>query len=123
MIFSALGRASEGFEWTREACMGARTSGLLERKQARACKASPDIMQNLVQAARDTSAVCQHAFRHQRWNCSSIDRAPDFTPDLLSGMYNLYKYHFLFIFIITCVLYTFSLLLLCYTFIYILLSL
>ncbi|XP_003424912.2 protein Wnt-11b-1 [Nasonia vitripennis] len=81
----ALGRAADGFEWTREACTGARTSGLLERKQARACRATPDIMQNLVQAARDTSAVCQQAFRHQRWNCSSIEKAPDFTPELLTG--------------------------------------
>ena len=83
---SALGRAAEGFEWTREACTGARTSGLLERKQARVCKSSPDIMQNLVQAARDTSSVCQQSFRNQRWNCSSIEKAPDFTPELLSGI-------------------------------------
>lgn len=82
---SALGRAADGFEWSRDACAGARTSGLLERKQARACRSSPDIMQTLVQAARDTSAVCQQAFRNQRWNCSSIDRAPDFTPELLTG--------------------------------------
>ncbi|XP_058803405.1 protein Wnt-11b-1-like [Phymastichus coffea] len=81
----ALGRAADGFEWTREACMGARASGLLERKQARACKASPDVMRTLVQAARDTVAVCQQAFRHQRWNCSSVERAPDFGAELLSG--------------------------------------
>ncbi|XP_014222199.1 protein Wnt-11b-2-like [Trichogramma pretiosum] len=81
----ALGRASDGFEWTSEACSGARTSGLLERKQVRACRASPEIMRNLVQAARDASSVCQYAFRHQLWNCSSIERAPDFTPELLTG--------------------------------------
>ncbi|KAJ8680579.1 hypothetical protein QAD02_016366 [Eretmocerus hayati] len=81
----ALGRALDGFEWTRDACTGARTSGLLERKQARACRADPDIMDSLVQAARDTSSICQQAFRHQRWNCSSIDKAPDFTPELLTG--------------------------------------
>ncbi|XP_014212738.1 protein Wnt-11b-1-like [Copidosoma floridanum] len=81
----ALGRAIDGFEWSREACNGARTSGLLERKQARVCRTSPDVMRGLVQAARDTSAVCQQAFRHQRWNCSSIERAPDFTSELLSG--------------------------------------
>ncbi|CAB0034748.1 unnamed protein product [Trichogramma brassicae] len=42
-------------------------------------------MRNLVQAARDASSVCQYAFRHQLWNCSSIERAPDFTPELLTG--------------------------------------
>ncbi|XP_043275437.1 protein Wnt-11b-2-like isoform X2 [Venturia canescens] len=42
-------------------------------------------MQSFVQAARDTSAVCQTAFRNRRWNCSSIERAPNYTPDLVTG--------------------------------------
>ncbi|KAK0180025.1 hypothetical protein PV327_005708 [Microctonus hyperodae] len=63
----------------------ARSSGLLERKQARACRAAPDVMPSLVQAAKDTSYICQQAFRNRRWNCSSIERAPHYTPELLSG--------------------------------------
>jgi len=42
-------------------------------------------MPSLVQAAKDTSTVCQQAFRHRRWNCSSIERAPHYTPELLTG--------------------------------------
>lgn len=83
----ALGRTGDGYTWTREACTSAKSSGLLERKQARACRATPDVMASLVQAARDTSTVCQQAFRHRRWNCSSIERAPDYTPELLTGTF------------------------------------
>jgi hypothetical protein len=71
--------------WTRDACTSAKGAGLLERKQARACRAAPDVMPSLVQAAKDTSTVCQQAFRHRRWNCSSIERAPHYTPELLTG--------------------------------------
>ncbi|CAG5095487.1 Similar to wnt11: Protein Wnt-11 (Danio rerio) [Cotesia congregata] len=81
----ALGKTSDGRVWTRELCTSARSSGLLERKQARACRAAPDVMPSLIQAARDTSFVCQQAFRNRRWNCSSIERAPYYTPELLSG--------------------------------------
>lgn len=84
--FSGLGRTSDAHSWTREACTSAKGAGLLERKQARACRAAPDVMPSLVQAAKDTSTVCQQAFRHRRWNCSSIERAPDYTPELLTGL-------------------------------------
>lgn len=84
-MFSGLGRTGDTNSWTREACTNAKSAGLLERKQARACRASPDVMPGLVQAAKDTSTVCQQAFRHRRWNCSSIERAPDYTPELLTG--------------------------------------
>ncbi|XP_070156463.1 protein Wnt-11b [Polyergus mexicanus] len=81
-----LGRTGDTQDtWTREACTSAKSAGLLERKQARACRATPDVMPSLVQAAKDTSIVCQQAFRHRRWNCSSIERAPDYTPELLTG--------------------------------------
>ncbi|XP_012275374.1 protein Wnt-11b-2 [Orussus abietinus] len=81
----ALGRTGDGRSWTREACTAAKSAGLLERKQARACRTTPDMMQGLVQAAKDTSTVCQHAFRHHRWNCSSIEKAPDYTAELFTG--------------------------------------
>ncbi|XP_011304474.1 protein Wnt-11b-2-like [Fopius arisanus] len=81
----ALGKSNDARVWTREACTAAKSSGLLERKQARACRATTDVMPSIVQAARDTTAVCQQAFRNRRWNCSSIERAPHYTPDLLSG--------------------------------------
>ncbi|CAD6222172.1 GSCOCG00000784001-RA-CDS [Cotesia congregata] len=85
----ALGKTSDGRVWTRELCTSARSSGLLERKQARACRAAPDVMPSLIQAARDTSFVCQQAFRNRRWNCSSIERAPYYTPELLSAGHSM----------------------------------
>ncbi|KAF7391339.1 hypothetical protein HZH66_009819 [Vespula vulgaris] len=81
----ALGRMADARTWTKDSCTNAKSSGLLERKQARACRATPDVMPSLVQAARDTSIVCQQAFRHRRWNCSSIEGAPNYTPELLTG--------------------------------------
>lgn len=42
-------------------------------------------MPSFVQAAKDTSATCQQAFRNRRWNCSSIDAAPDYSPELITG--------------------------------------
>jgi len=86
-VFSGLGRTGDTHTWTREACTSAKSEGLLERKQARACRATPDVMPALVQAAKDTSMVCQQAFRYRRWNCSSIERAPDYTPELLTGLF------------------------------------
>lgn len=86
-LYRALGKTTDARIWTREACTMARSSGLLERKQARACRAAPDVMPSLVQAAKDTSYICQQAFRNRRWNCSSIERAPQYTPELLSGKY------------------------------------
>ncbi|XP_066603666.1 protein Wnt-11-like [Prorops nasuta] len=81
----ALGRALDGRVWTREACTNVKNVGLLEKKQARVCRAAPDVMSSLVLAARDTFAVCQQTFRYRRWNCSSIERAPNYTPELLTG--------------------------------------
>lgn len=90
-IYSGLGRTGDMHTWAREACTSAKSSGLLERKQARACRATPDVMPSLVQAAKDTSIVCQQAFRHRRWNCSSIELAPDYTPELLTGSSMLHQ--------------------------------
>ncbi|XP_046733771.1 protein Wnt-11-like [Diprion similis] len=81
----ALGHTNDGWNWSRESCTGVRSSGLLERKQARVCRASPDVMPSLVEAAKDTSTVCQQTFRYRRWNCSSIQLAPNYTQDLLGG--------------------------------------
>lgn len=89
--FRALGRAWDGLAWSKEACTEVRNLGLLERKQAKVCRATLDVMPSLVQAAKDTSTVCQQAFRNRRWNCSSIDRAPDYTSELLAGINNFQR--------------------------------
>lgn len=44
----------------------------------------------LVHVARAASLAkdaCKTAHASSRWNCSSIDLAPDFTPELLLGQY------------------------------------
>lgn len=81
----ALGRSWDENAWTKEACIEAKNLGLLERKQAKLCRTTLDVMPSFVQAAKDTSAVCQQAFRNRRWNCSSIDRAPDYSPELITN--------------------------------------
>ncbi|XP_043475064.1 protein Wnt-11b-1-like [Leptopilina heterotoma] len=81
----ALGRSWDENAWTKEACIEAKNLGLLERKQAKLCRTTLDVMPSFVQAAKDTSSVCQQAFRNRRWNCSSIDRAPDYSPELITG--------------------------------------
>lgn len=75
----------ENFVWNSESCDKATSSGILEQRQGKACNDFPDVMQVLKQAAADTSSLCQSFFRNRRWNCSSITRAPNFSPDLTTG--------------------------------------
>ncbi|NXK87755.1 WN11B protein, partial [Formicarius rufipectus] len=58
---------------------------LLVPEQLQLCRRNLEVMPSIVRAARHTRALCQHAFADMRWNCSSIQRAPSFGPDLLRG--------------------------------------
>nr|XP_009927763.1 PREDICTED: protein Wnt-11b-like [Haliaeetus albicilla] len=49
------------------------------------CRRNLEVMHSIVRAARQTKSVCQKTFADMRWNCSSIQRAPSFGPDLLKA--------------------------------------
>lgn len=65
--------------------MEARRSGALWSGQARACRRQPAAMPHVASAARLARAACLAAHEGDRWNCSSVELAPRFTPDLLTG--------------------------------------
>ncbi|CAH1643380.1 unnamed protein product [Spodoptera littoralis] len=75
---------SEG-NWTENDCLEARRAGWLWGGQARACRRQPSAMPHVAGAARLARAACLSAHQGERWNCSSIELAPKFTPDLLTG--------------------------------------
>jgi len=62
-------------------CARSRSLGLV-RGQRRLCHNNLDMMQSVVGASRDTVDICQEMFADRRWNCSTIQRAPHFLPDL-----------------------------------------
>lgn len=75
---------SEG-NWTESDCLEARRSGVLWSGQARVCRRQPAAMPHVANAARLSRAACLAAHAGERWNCSSIELAPKYTPDLLTG--------------------------------------
>lgn len=57
--------------------------------QAQLCRSNLELMQTIIQAAREVKKTCQKTFADMRWNCSSIDipgDAPKYRPDLDRGM-------------------------------------
>lgn len=44
-----------------------------------------DAMPHVQLAASLATETCKSVFKYHRWNCSSIDKAPVFTPDLTRG--------------------------------------
>lgn len=56
--------------------------------QAQLCRSNLELMQTIIQAAREVKKTCQKTFADMRWNCSSIDipiDAPKYRPDLDRG--------------------------------------
>ncbi|XP_048453820.1 protein Wnt-11-like [Rhincodon typus] len=58
--------------------------GLVSAQQ-QLCRSNLDLMQSIIQAAREVKKTCQKTFSDMRWNCSSIELAPYFPPDLERG--------------------------------------
>lgn len=58
---------------------------LLLPEQLQLCRRHLELMPSVVRAARRTQQLCQQSFADMRWNCSSIQRAPSFGPELLTG--------------------------------------
>ncbi|XP_078470184.1 protein Wnt-11 [Lampetra fluviatilis] len=54
-------------------------------EQTQLCRRQLDVAPVLAQAARDTLRACTKAFADMRWNCSTAERAPNFSPDLERG--------------------------------------
>ncbi|CAG9108229.1 unnamed protein product [Plutella xylostella] len=75
---------SEG-NWTEADCVEARRGGALWSGQARACRRQPAAMPHVAAAARLARQACLAAHAGERWNCTSVEQAPKFTPDLLTG--------------------------------------
>ncbi|XP_035482816.1 protein Wnt-11 [Scophthalmus maximus] len=56
--------------------------------QAQLCRSNMELMQTIIQAAREVKKTCQKTFADMRWNCSSIEiptDAPKYPPDLDRG--------------------------------------
>ncbi|KAF2365518.1 Wnt [Trinorchestia longiramus] len=66
-------------------CKDARLRRALTGLQAQLCSSQPGLMSAVVVAASTAVSFCQRAFRHYRWNCSSVTLAPHFSPDLTTG--------------------------------------
>lgn len=64
--------------------------------QLQLCRRNLELMHSIVHAAKLTKSACQNTFKDMRWNCSSIESAPHFTPDLAKGRHlNLCDQHLL----------------------------
>jgi hypothetical protein len=44
-------------------------------------------MPHIAKAAAQTVTTCQSVFADRRWNCSSVETAPSFTPDITTGKF------------------------------------
>lgn len=56
--------------------------------QAQLCRSNLELMQTIIQAAREVKKTCQKTFADMRWNCSSIEiplNATKYRPDLERG--------------------------------------
>lgn len=74
------GLAGSGVAWNES-----QHCRLLVPELLQLCRRHLEVMPSIVRAARRTQALCQQSFADMRWNCSSIQRAPSFGPDLLTG--------------------------------------
>ncbi|XP_014741507.1 PREDICTED: protein Wnt-11b-2-like [Sturnus vulgaris] len=75
-----LGLAGSGVAWNES-----QHCRLLVPEQLQLCRRHLEMMPSIVRAARRTQELCQQSFADMRWNCSSIQSAPSFGPELLTG--------------------------------------
>ena len=60
--------------------------GLMSSKQIRVCKNNIDLMPFVEESIRLVKGECKEQFAQRIWDCSSIDKAPNFGFDLRSGL-------------------------------------
>lgn len=53
--------------------------------QVQLCRSNLELMHTIVRAAREVMKACRRAFADMRWNCSSIELAPNYLLDLERG--------------------------------------
>ncbi|XP_032345315.1 protein Wnt-11 isoform X2 [Camelus ferus] len=53
--------------------------------QVQLCRSNLELMHTIVHAAREAMKACRRAFADMRWNCSSIELAPNYLLDLERG--------------------------------------
>ncbi|XP_019139504.1 protein Wnt-11 isoform X3 [Corvus cornix cornix] len=53
--------------------------------QVQLCRSNLELMQTIIQAAREVIKTCRKTFSDMRWNCSSIELAPNYLLDLERG--------------------------------------
>ncbi|XP_072532787.1 protein Wnt-11 [Salminus brasiliensis] len=80
-----LGLASRGIPVSWNHTQHCKLLHALAPDQQQLCRRNLELMGSVVQAAELTKAACQSSFRDMRWNCSSIQSAPNFSPDLAKG--------------------------------------
>jgi hypothetical protein len=88
--FRALRKASLRWNATGAAstmCRKARMQFGLARRQTKLCRTSAQVMPHIAKAAGHTVATCQSVFADRRWNCSTVESAPNFTPDITTGKF------------------------------------
>jgi wingless-type MMTV integration site family protein 11 len=71
--------------WNRtNDCSESRTVGLL-KDQRLICRRNLELMPVVVRASRQVVDICQELFADRRWNCSSVQLAPNYMADLTGG--------------------------------------
>lgn len=78
-----LAESGSGVAWDESHHCGLLAGVVPEHSQT--CRRNLEVMHSVVRAAAETVSACQKTFAGMRWNCSSIQRAPSFGPDLLKG--------------------------------------
>ncbi|XP_017587166.1 PREDICTED: protein Wnt-11 isoform X2 [Corvus brachyrhynchos] len=53
--------------------------------QVQLCRSNLELMQTIIQAAQEVIKTCRKTFSDMRWNCSSIELAPNYLLDLERG--------------------------------------
>lgn len=56
--------------------------------QVQLCRSNLELMQTIIQAAREVIKTCRKTFSDMRWNCSSIELAPNYLLDLERGKHH-----------------------------------
>ncbi|PSN48112.1 Protein Wnt-11b-1 [Blattella germanica] len=87
-VFRALKKSTLQWNSTGAAtsmCRKARVQFGLVRRQTKLCRSTTQAMPHIVRAAINAVSTCQTVFADRRWNCSSIEAAPNFTPDITTG--------------------------------------